>query len=194
MELEKMTESEYKKYMEMNKAAYITRNRRIVSLAIALAGFTVFILLFYLSTTYLGHIAASTSPLLNYTNATVQNTHLNFTTNPAIAASITKLSQNPTLEILYLLKLDMLFRVLFTVIAAFALILIGIVFEYRLLDIANRIVIGHQDLRSYNGIKRALKEKDAIHKRLTEHGYTQNEIKWYFEVRSKMQELKNMVN
>ncbi|MEM4097983.1 MAG: hypothetical protein QXS81_04785 [Candidatus Micrarchaeaceae archaeon] len=194
MELEKMTELEYKKYREMDKIAHRSQNRRIASWTVFLVGLTISILFIYFGLHILTFTITSTSALLNYTNATVQNAHLNFTTNSSIATSIAKLSQNPPLQTAYFLENDLFFKFLFATIAAVTLAIIGYIFYYLLAGIAELIETGPQNLRGYNGIKRVLKEKAAIPKRLAEYGYTQKEIDWYFEVRSKIQELEKAVN
>ncbi|MEM3415616.1 MAG: hypothetical protein QW575_08610, partial [Thermoproteota archaeon] len=56
------------------------------------------------------------------------------------------------------------------------------------------VIPNEHHVRTYISLLRALNEKNAIRRRLVEYGYTQKEIEWYFEVRSKIQELEKVVN
>ncbi|MEM3215966.1 MAG: hypothetical protein QXS17_03560 [Candidatus Micrarchaeaceae archaeon] len=188
MELEEMTESEYKKYKEMDKIAYRPQwNEVRVGYFIGIIFFAFFAFL------GVGIIIATYKPMMlviKYTNATVQNAHLNFTTNASIAASIIKLAQNPVLQVTYLVHNSAFVSLLETTMFGIILIFFGyFAFKYFVNTYPTKYHVS-----TYNGLRRALREKDAIFKRLTERGYTKKEIDWYFEVSSRIQELANMVN
>ncbi|MEM4097300.1 MAG: hypothetical protein QXS81_01255 [Candidatus Micrarchaeaceae archaeon] len=188
MELEEMTESEYKKYKKMDKIAHRPQwNAIAIGSVLGIISFAVF--------AFLGMVAFITTSkpmnlLIKYTNATIQSAHLNFTNNASITASITKLTQSPTLVATYLVHNFALIDLIETIVFAIILIFFGyFAFKYFM----NIFPIKYP-VSTYKGLKRALREKDAIFKRLIERGYTQKEIEWYFEVREKIQELANMVN
>ncbi|MEM3828159.1 MAG: hypothetical protein QXP36_02950 [Conexivisphaerales archaeon] len=183
-----MTELEYNKYKQMNKVAHTTRNRMITAMITELIGLAGFVIFLFFGLHGLNSIIASTSPIFSYTKTIIQNAHLNFSNNASITASITKLNQNPSLQNAYFLEniaaSDFLFALIFTV----ALVITGLYLYHILADLAS-LIRGQPSLRSYKELKNALKEKQEMLKRLSEYGYTQKEIDWYFEVRSKMREL-----
>ncbi|MEM4098037.1 MAG: hypothetical protein QXS81_05060 [Candidatus Micrarchaeaceae archaeon] len=186
MELEKMTELEYKKYKEMDKVAYRPRMKEnIIYLALGA--------IFFIAFAYIGVSIITFKPtmsVLKYTNTTVQNANLNFTTNASIAASIIKLSQNPPLQVTYFLHNYALITAIVNLILGVILIFFGyFVFRYFVDTFPAKY-----SASTYKSLRRTIREKDAMLKRLAEHGYTQKEIDWYFEVHSKIQELEKEVN
>ncbi|MEM0147890.1 MAG: hypothetical protein QW139_02630 [Candidatus Micrarchaeaceae archaeon] len=186
MELEKMTELEYKKYNEMNKIAHRPqRNAFIIGSFIGIIFFALFAYFGIRIVTF-----KSLMLILSYTNATVQSAHLNFTTNTSIATSIIKLDQNPMLQITYFLHNYAFTAEIENCILGIILIFFGyFAFQYFM-----DIYPTKYSVSTYKGLRRAIREKDAILKRLTKHGYTRKEIEWYFEVRSKIQELEKVIN
>ncbi|MEM3415528.1 MAG: hypothetical protein QW575_08160, partial [Thermoproteota archaeon] len=147
MELEKITKSEYEKYKQMDFVAHRPRiKENVIYFLVGLIAFV-----FFASLGLYILMSPSLNPLIDYTNATVQAAHLNFTTNASIATSITKLSSNSTLQLAYLLHSYALVSLVQNTLIGTLLVFLGFVSFIILIVIPNE-----HHVRTYISLLRAL--------------------------------------
>ncbi|MEM0148288.1 MAG: hypothetical protein QXN16_00740 [Candidatus Micrarchaeaceae archaeon] len=187
MELSNMTKLEFEKYKKMNREAHASQ--RAEKALIELIGIAIFAFCFSYGIRLILLVNSVIKPLLVYASALLQSVNLSFNTNASIATSISTLVKNSQLQVAYFLQYDFSLYEVVALIAGIIFILLGIsiFIFFDLLPV-------RYSIKAYHGLEHALKEQEKIYKRLAEKGYTKKEISWYFEVKSKIEELENKIN
>lgn len=205
MDLNKMTQAEWLKYERMRKKAKIYINDYYFIILINILAIIFFIALVYVGATQITnsiHYLNASIYANNQTNTSqhmfllqnlVKATNIGFAQVPIVSNSsvsnmISTLATNPKAlaSLTVSNRFLELWFILFTL--AIALILVGFVIYLFFGTISN---MGEDAIvpRSYSRLKRHLNKAKLIDDKLRANGFTEQEIKWYHEVRLALSEL-----
>ncbi len=196
IDLEKFSEKDLEKYKKMRKVAKRGTARS------TLGDFYLLLAFVFLAATIIAvnhqtaamkniHTLADYTAILYNKTLTSMNitTNLNRTTNATINLLITKIASNPK-ALATIAVTDQVTQVYgFLTMVDVILMLAGAAVIFTLFSIAdsfNLIVsyIPFNPTVSYVHFKRAIRIKNIMRENLEKHGYTQEEISWFFAVRS----------